>query len=656
MAKRSKKRESRQTAAASDAVNDAPIRPSPSWLSNDWLWGLLLVLAVFLVYSPVWRAGYIWDDDFYLTANPVIVGPLGLKEIWTTKAADICPLTLTSFWVEHELWGLNPLPYHLVTVLLHGLGAVVLWRVLRQLHIPGAWLGAALWALHPVLVESVAWIVEMKNTQSTFFYLLSILFFTKWLKGTGPGEKSSGRWNYGLTLLFAGLAIASKSSTVILPLVLCLCAWWIQGRWEWRTVVKVGPILLMSFAACMLSLWTEKMHDSLWIRSWTERVITAGDAIWFYVGKLLWPCPLLAIYPRWTMDSGQLLSYVPLLAAMIALVVFWFYRKTWARPWFFCSVYFVVALAPVLGLVDHGYSRFSLVADHFQNLASMAPLAFAGAGIVWSVHRFQPGNLLLQMTLGAALLLLLGALSWQRTWVFRNQETLWNDTLAKDPNCAFGYGMLGAVRLSEGKKTEAFADFQKAIELNPNYAEAHNNLGTLFLQEGQLDEAISQYQKATQLTSNFSEAYRNLGLALTQKGQPNEAMSAYQKALEIDPRQPEVHYSLGALFYQKGQVDEAMNEYRKALEIDPNNPETQCNLGILLYLKGQIDEAISHYRNALEINPDLPNAHNGLGMALTQKGEVEEAIAQFQEALRLKPDYREAQNNLAKVQALSLRK
>ena len=178
-----------------------------------------------------------------VTANPCIVGPLGLKEIWTTSAADICPLTLTTFWVEHALWGLAPLPYHLINVFMHGGCAVVLWRVLRSLHLPGAWLGAALWALHPVQVESVAWITELKNTQSGLFYLLTILFFVRGLK-----DANGRRWNYGRVLLFAAMALASKSSTVVLPVILCLCAWWVEGRWHWRNLAKTAPIFLMSIA------------------------------------------------------------------------------------------------------------------------------------------------------------------------------------------------------------------------------------------------------------------------------------------------------------------------------------------------------------------------------------------------------------------------
>ena len=226
----------------------------PIWLSRNWLLGLILVVAVIATYSPIWHAGYIWDDSMHVTENPCVVGPLGLKEIWTTSAWRPFPLVITMFWVEHALWGLAPLPYHLVNVFEHAACAVLLWRVLLGLRIPGAWLGAALWALHPLQVESVAWISEMKNTQSGLFYLLTILFFVKSLRTKEGHKQNEVDWNYGLTLLFAALAMASKSSTVILPVVLCLCAWWMDGRWHWRNLIKLSPIFLLSVAASAASL------------------------------------------------------------------------------------------------------------------------------------------------------------------------------------------------------------------------------------------------------------------------------------------------------------------------------------------------------------------------------------------------------------------
>ena len=685
MPKRSSKKSADGRGAAPRFAAVAQVAPSRP--DRDWLRGLLLLLGVIVAYSPVWWAGYVWDDDLYVTANPVIVGPLGLKEIWTTKDADICPLTITSFWVEHALWGLRPLPYHLVNVLLHGLSAIVLWRVLRLLQIPGAFLGAALWALHPVLVESVAWIAELKNTQSTFFYLLSILFFTKSLKPADSSESTAGFYYYGLTLLFAAMAMASKSSTVILPLVLGLCAWWIKGRWEWRTAARMGPILLMSLAAGLLSVWTVSLHSTHWNRSWPERVITAGDAIWFYLGKLFWPQPLMTIYPRWEVDAHQALAYLPLLAVAIVLIVFWLRRETWARPWFFCSAYFILALLPVLGLVEHGFSQYSLVADHFQNLASMGPLALIGAGVVRLADLAAPGKLWLKPILGASALLVLGFVSWQRAWAYESEEILWTDTLTKNPNCWAGYSNLGIVYLDRGQVDEALAQFQRALEINPHFAIAYANLSNALIQKGKADEATVQSQKALEINPNLDVGYNNLGLALVKKGRIEEGITQYRKAMAVNPYYALAHYNLGNVLSEKGDWDGALSEFQRAVELNPNDATAYNGLGNALQQKGRVDEAIARFqeavalksgfapirynlgnallqagrlddaiaqeRKAVELKPDYFEAHNMLGVALAKKGKLAEAITQFQETLRLNPACVEAQKNLDKAQAMA---
>jgi tetratricopeptide (TPR) repeat protein len=531
---------------------------------------------------------------------------------------------ITTFWVEHALWGLEPLPYHLVNILMHGACAVLLWRVLRSLRVQGAWLGAALWALHPVAVESVAWITEMKNTESGLFFLLSILFFVRRVTAKDLNGRKGG--DYGLILLFAALAMASKSSTVILPVVLCLCAWWIEGRWHWRNAASVLPILLMSVAAGALSIWTQGLKlstaaDPQWVRSWPQRLAAAGDAVWFYLGKLLWPDPLIEIYPRWQIDAAQWISYLPLLAVIVIFTILWLERRLWSRACFFAFAYFLTALLPVLGLIDNYVFRYSLVFDHFQYLASIGPLALVGAGLAWFsdfvviVPKRRPW---LQSALCAGLLLILGMASWQRVWVYKSQGTLWSDTLAKNPNSWVGHNNLGVAILERGQTDEAVEEFQKALEINPNYMDAHNDLGMALAQRGQLDEAIAEYRKA----------------------------------LEINPIHAAGHYNLGSAFFQKGQLDEAIAQYQMALEINPIYAEAHNNLGNALIKRGQLDDAMEQYQMAAKINPKIAEVHANLGLAFLRKGQLDDAIAQFQEALRLNPGLNSVQDRLAKAQAL----
>jgi len=596
MAQRSRKAKgARHEAATKVAPVGAVLPGTPSWFRQDWFLGLILLVAVFLVYQPVWYAGFVWDDDTMVTANPCIVGPLGLKEIWTTSAADICPLTLTTFWVEHLLWGVQPLGYHLVNVLQHGACAILLWRVLLSLRVPGAWLGAALWALHPVNVESVAWVIEMKNTESTLFFLLSILFFVRWLRPESGNEQAGTGANYGLTLIFAAAAMASKSTTVILPVVLCLCGWWIEGQWRRRTLLKVAPILLMSIFATAVSFWTQKAHafteNIIEARSWPQRLATAGDAVWFYLGKLVWPYPLITIYPRWHIDAAQVASYLSLLLVLIVFSILWFKQRERSRPIFFAFAYFLAALLPVLGLANMNFFLYSFVADHFQYLASMGPLALAGAGMVRLADFASSWKSPLRSSLGAGLLLILGLLSWQRSWIYQNKETLWTDTLAKNADSSIAHNNLGILLFQKGQGDEAIAHYQQALEIDPSYGLARNNLGMALVQKGQLDEGIAQYQQALGLYPNYGMVHNNLGIALVQKKQLDGAILQFKKALEINPNDARASKNLGNAFYLNGQMDEAIAQFQKVIQSNPHDDNAR---NILAKAEEKVRQKASH--------------------------------------------------------------
>ena len=318
----------------------------PAIRNRDVALKTFLLFAVTVVaFWPALHGGFVWDDDVHLTANPTIVGPLGFKEIWTTVAAVYYPLTLTSFWIQHQLWGLDPFPYHLVNTVMHAAAVILLWRVLIQLKVRGAWYGAALWALHPVQVESVAWITELKNTQSCVFYLLAISLFLKWLAGTSQGRRVE--WHYLLALLTAVLAILSKTSTVMLPVVLALCWWWKDARWRYRDLFWLAPFFLISLVAGVWTIWEQEHHSGAlgleWMQTWPDRLVIAGRILWFYPGKLLWPNPLIFIYPRWAIDSTRLVAYLPVLGALTLLFILWHKRNGWLRPAFFAFVYYLVS-------------------------------------------------------------------------------------------------------------------------------------------------------------------------------------------------------------------------------------------------------------------------------------------------------------------------
>ncbi|PYI87689.1 MAG: hypothetical protein DMF03_12860, partial [Verrucomicrobia bacterium] len=301
--------------------------------------GLILTVAIAIFYSRVRHAGYIWDDEQHLTQNPVIVGPLGFAKIWTSARAVYYPLVLTTFWTLHKFVGLNPLPYHALNVAWHALSALLFWRVLAQLRIRAAWLGAAIWALHPVVVQSVAWITEMKNTQSAVFYLLAISLFLQ------SRDVKYHRVLYLLSLVSFVAAITSKPSTVILPAVLALCLWWREGSFRWRDLRQLIPFLLISLIASAWTIWEQKFHAGAtgpeWAQTALQRILISADAIWFYLLKLIWPYPLIFIYPRWNVDPAQPLAYVPLVVLVIVAIFLFVVRNGLLRPVFFAFAYFV---------------------------------------------------------------------------------------------------------------------------------------------------------------------------------------------------------------------------------------------------------------------------------------------------------------------------
>jgi tetratricopeptide (TPR) repeat protein len=656
---------------------------------REWLWALLLIPLVFIAYAQVFRAGFIWDDESHLTQNPCVVGPLGLKEIWTTTQAVYYPLVLTTFWALHKFVGLNPLSYHALNVLLHAVSAILLWRVLRQLNVRGAWLGAALWALHPVMVQSVAWVTELKNTQSCVFYLLSILFFLKWEDQGGAVSRPSQRETtdrrslvIALSLLFFLLAILSKPSTVMLPIVLALCIWWRRERIQRRDFLALVPFALISAVASIWTVFEQKFHAGAiggdWAQTRPERLIIAGKAIWFYLGKLVWPHPLIFIYPRWDVDSSKVVAYLPLLAAIAGLVALWFIHAKSGRALFFAAAYYVVSLFPVLGFFDVFFFRYSFVSDHFQYLASMGPLALAGAAIVTAVGRFgelrKPsradtaalqfsGNIavvrsksFLLPAIPGIFLLSLVFLTWRQTAVYHDLVTLYTATLQKNPGCWMAHYNLGIILREQGDVDQALEHYRQAFALRPNYAEAHYNLARCLVEKGQLDDAIEHYEKALKINPADPETHNNLGVTLFGIGRVDDAIVHYQKALAIWPGYAAAACNLAnALIVRQlpGDLDDAIARYSMCLAQAPDQAEAQYNLASALLRKGRTDEAIEHLQKTLQLAPENADAHANLGSAFLAKGRPREAGAEYQNALRISPENVAALSNLAWLLATS---
>jgi tetratricopeptide (TPR) repeat protein len=630
-----------------------------------WLWGVLLIAFVFIAYAPAFHAGFIWDDESHLTRNPCIVGPLGLKEIWTSTQAVYYPLVLTTFWVLHKCVGLNPLPYHILNVVMHAGSAVLLWRVLRQLGVRGAWLGAALWALHPVMVQSVAWVTELKNTQSCLFYLLSIYCFLNWEKQSQITQtrRVEVTLMFGLSLLCFVLATLSKPSVVMLPAVLALCVWWRRGRIQWRNAVTLTPFVAISALASAWTIWEQKFHAGAvgpdWAQSWPERLIIAGRAIWFYLAKLFWPHPLIFIYPRWQLEASQFTAYLPFTFAVIGLIALWFLPGQASRAVFFAAAYYVISLFPVFGFFSIYFFRYSFVSDHFQYLASMGPFALAAAAGTEGLDRlaaaesFRRGIAFLKLGLCAVVLVILGILTWQQTAVYHDLITLYTTTLALNPGCWMAHYNLGIALRDRGESDQAMTHYRQAIALRPGYAEAHYNLGRLLADKGEFNEAVDQYEAVLSINPNDAEAHNNLGATFVQQRRIDDAIGHYQQALAIRPDYAEASCNLADAFLSKGDMDDAIVYYLECVAVLPERADAQYNLASALLRKGRIDDAIEHYKEALTVGVNNADIHANLGSAFLAKGRIVDAIEQYEDALRLAPENVAAQSNLAWLLATS---
>jgi tetratricopeptide (TPR) repeat protein len=496
---------------------------------------VLLVVLTVAVYHPALQAGFIWDDDDHLTANPAMTAPDGLWRIWSELATSrYYPLTLTTFWIEHRLWGLEPVGYHAVNILLHAGNAGLLFLLLRRLRIPGAWLGAALWAVHPVGVESVAWITELKNVQSAFFFLLALLAYV------GFDERPSPLRYAGL-LVCGMAAMLSKASTVVLPAVLLLILWWQRGAWDRRDGRRLAPLFVAALLMSGLTVLEQRYQIGRSVRPeeglglW-ERALLAGRAVWFYLGKTVWPADLMFLYPR-VIPHG-----LPLAGVVVAGSLLWRWRThPVGRAALLGAGYFIIALAPVLGFFDLYFFRYSFVADHFQYLACVGPIVLVAAGGA----RFVRGRAWRSVLAGVALTLL-GSATWRYTHAFQSLEALWEDTLAKNPAAWLAHNNLGVLLARRDQFEAATAAYTTAIRLNPRFAEAHSNYGNLLTRQGRLTEAAAEYGKAIECAPTFAGAHYNLGNVRVLQGDFAAAVAHYEAALQLQPgfREAEINRGL----------------------------------------------------------------------------------------------------------------
>ncbi len=534
-----------------------------------WLGAVLLFVVTFIAYAPSLRGDFIWDDDDYVTNNPTLNDAHGLYRIWFEFGAtrQYYPLVYTTFWVEKHVWGLNPIGYHVVNVLLHAAGALLLWRVLVTLKIPGALLAAALFALHPLHVESVAWITERKNVLSGLFYFAAALAYLQ-IDDVRPSAR-----RYAVATALFLCALLSKSVTCSLPAALLLVQWWRHGRISQRDVVRLAPFFAIGIALGLTTAWMENTHVGAggpeWDRSFSVRVITAGHAFWFYLAKLVWPNPLIFVYSKWTINAAAVLHYAyPLLAIGLVTGLFVLRRQIGRGP-ITALLLYAGTILPALGFFNVYYAiRYSPVADHFAYLATVGPIVIVAAGLVRFMDRQTQGSRVTFVP-GVVVCIILVTLTWRQCGIYQNLETLWVDTIQKNPDAGIAHLNLGSLRLKQGRNAEAVSLFRRSIELEPPTAIAHFNLGTALLNENRVDDAIQEFSEALGLQPDYPKCLANLGNAYLTKGRPGDAIVPLTRAIELKPDYSLAHQNLAAAFERLERFVEAERHYREAARLNP---------------------------------------------------------------------------------------
>ncbi len=619
-----------------------------------------LCLLVAVSYFPALAAGFVWDDEILIRAMPIHTWS-GLAQIWFTPSAlrqyegHYWPLLYTTFWLEHKLWGLTPLGYHLVNLLLHTGAVLLLWRLLRQLGVPGAWFAAAVFAVHPLHVESVAWVIGRKDILVTLFYLSSVLAYVRFAEMPRGGRRGG---QYLLAMALFVLGLLSKSVTITLPVALLLWHWWRHGRVTLADFSRTLPFFLVGLGITLADYSYYANNEQIsFAYTLLERGLIAARALVFYAGKLLWPAGLIGVYPHWEPGIGDLLAWGCAVGGAAVVAVLWHRRRQLGRGPLAGLLFFAVALSPVLGFVDFGYMQFSFVADRYQYLAGIGLIAVmvaaAGRACQWGLGmlpapRTRPARLAIG-AVGAAILAVAGLLTWNHAGLYRDNGTFFTHVIAHNPQARGAHHNLANHLLAEGRHEEAHAAYQTALELRPDNPELLVGIGTLLSKQGHYEEALARYREALRLNPKHQIAMRNIAEVLMNQGRHAEGLAVAQKVIARYPDNASAHQLAGYGLFHLNRKAEALRYYDRALALDPNLKGAHNNLAIHLEAEGHDREALAAFQAALERQPDSPSLLTSIGRLLSKQGHKEEALARYREALRLNPQYQIAMRNIAVV-------
>ncbi|MDP8298793.1 MAG: tetratricopeptide repeat protein [Candidatus Tantalella remota] len=644
---------------------------------------IIIVILCGVIYGPSLQNGFIWDDDDYVYENELVQDSGGLKDIWfARKTVQYYPVVFTSFWIEHKVWGLNPFGYHLVNLLLHIANALLLFALVGKLYPRAAFVVALIFAVHPIQVETVAWITERKNLLSLFFFLMTLLSYFKYL-----GRRKAGQ--YCLTLALFVCALLSKSVSVCFVAVPILYQWWKEGKVTLREVKISVPFL----AAGALSAWNTAYIEyhgvgargAEWSFSLLEKAVLAGRTMCFYIYKLCVPGDFLFFYPRWEINATQWWQWIPLLTLLAAAVILYGARKRIGRGAIALFVFYGISIFPAAGIINVFPMKYSFVADHFSYISvPTLLLLIAGAAMYGFDNILSRTSVVLRKPVirktayVAILTVITGSLalkSFGVTGNYRDQFTLWTDLIERNPSSQAAHVNLGRIYEQKNEYEKAAQLYRRAVQLLPDDFVAYYNLGNAYRGLGEDRKAILAYTKAIEIYPNKADMYNNLGNAYKEVGDIKMAIAQFEKAISVDPGHPWAYNNLGVLYGQLGDTEKARAYYGKAVSVDPGYADAYFNLSVQSYRAGQYGVAVGYCDKAIKTGYVVPPAflqmlesYRGLaagtgggedksavntvemlnweGEELGRAGRVDEAIETFSQALEIDPDNAETLNNL----------
>ena len=529
---------------------------------------LAFLVAIFVFYSPALSGEFLWDDAIF-SEEKTIQSWSGLWSLWFAPSEieselHYWPITYTTFWLQHKLFGSNPIGYHIVNCILYFINVVLIWRLLLKLEVPGAWAISMLFTVHPLHVESVAWLIEQKGLLSALFYLGAV---HAWLRF----RESSSLKTYALTLSLYVLGLLSKSIVVTLPATFLVLLWWKQKRVSVHDLMRLLPFFIVGFAIALGDyLFYVSREEQLDVAySSLERILIAAQAVWFYVGKLLWPANLIVIYPHFDVSVDNLIAWLFVAATVGVLIVLWSYRHRIGKGPLAGVAFFAITLSPTLGFVDFGYMEFSFVADRYQYLAGLGVMAVLVGGVI---HAMQPYITSFRpVVVGVFIILVigLGTLTGRQATIYQDGITFFSHIVTHNPTAHDAYISLGSALYEIGRFEEGYKANLKAIELQPNRATAHSNAAYALVQMQRYGEAEEMLERTLELDPNSETAWLNYGGLLFTQQRYQEAVAAYQKVIELGTDSMLAYGPVAKSYYRLGHYTKAMEWINWALARAP---------------------------------------------------------------------------------------